>query len=88
MIFSVLFFFSAGLMVKFGQQVGAAWPLPPGVPVPGSHSPAVLGFGLAISLLVCLALFRQSGMFAAKEDDEPSPPGRRRQIAAYGKVFD
>jgi hypothetical protein len=82
-------FFSAGLMVKLGQQIGAAWSLPPGVPVPGSHSPAVMGLGLAISLLVCLALFRQSGMFGAKDDEEePRPRRLRREIVAYGKIFE
>jgi hypothetical protein len=54
---------------------------------PGSHSPAVLGFALAISLLVCLALFRQGGLFAGGNDG-PRPPRLSRKAVAYGKVFD
>ena len=78
-------FFSIGLMYKVGQQIAAALYWPPGMPVPGRHSPTILGLGVAISLLVCLALFRQSGMFAG---GKPRPPRHSRQAVAYGKVFD
>lgn len=80
-------FFSFGLMSKMGQQVAIALAWPPGIPAPKGHSPTILAFGLAVSLFVCLALFRQSGLFAGG-NDEPRPPRLSRRAVAYGKVFD
>jgi peptidoglycan/LPS O-acetylase OafA/YrhL len=80
-------FFSLGLMFKMGQQIAVALAWPSGMPVTKGHSPAVLAFALAASLFVCLALFRQSGLFAGG-DDGPRPPRLSRKAVAYGKVFD
>ncbi|HEV7659489.1 MAG TPA: hypothetical protein VGO55_06545 [Allosphingosinicella sp.] len=79
--------FSFGLMSKMGQQVAIALAWPPGIPAPKGHAPAILALGVAASLFVCLALFRQSGLFAG-EDDEPRPRRLSRRALAYGKVFD
>lgn len=79
--------FSFGLMSKIGQQIAIALAWPPGIPAPKGHSPAILAFGLVVALFVCLALFRQSGLFAGG-DDEPRPPRLSRNAVAYGKVFD
>jgi hypothetical protein len=80
-------FFSFGLMSKIGQQVAIALAWPAGIPGPKGHSPAILAVAVAAALFVCLALFRQSGLFAG-EDDAPRPPRLSRKAVAYGKVFD
>jgi hypothetical protein len=79
--------FSFGLMSKMGQQVAIALAWPAGIPAPKGHSPTILALGLVAALFVCLALFRQSGLFAG-EDDEPRSPRLSRRAVAFGKVFD
>lgn len=80
-------FFSVGMMIKMGEQIAIAGSYLPGMEVPGRHMPVTLGAALAMSLLVCLALFRLGGMLAGGSDGPP-PARLSRKTVAYGTVFD